>query len=89
MGETASGNPVEVPAECVFKNKVLITLKEGAPVHNHVVFTTSGDGNSTKEPGIDPGLTEKPDPGTEEPQQTTGSTSQGEMGAYERASHSV
>ena len=53
------------------------------------IFTTSGDGNSTKEPGIDPGLTEKPDPATEEPQPTTGSTSQGEKGAYERASHSV
>ena len=39
---------------------------ERAPVHNVVynvvVFTISGDGNSTKEPGIDPGLTEKPDP---------------------------
>ena len=61
-GETVSGNPVEALVECVFENKVLITLKEGAPVHNVVVFTPSGDGNSTKEPGIDPGLTEKPDP---------------------------
>ena len=26
-GETASGNPVEALAECVFENKVLITLK--------------------------------------------------------------
>ena len=59
---------------------------ERAPVHNVVynvvVFTISGDGNSTKEPGIDPGLTEKPDPATEEPGPTTASISQGEKGAY-------
>ena len=33
-GETASGNPVEVLVECVFKNKVLISLNpnsEGVP----------------------------------------------------------
>ena len=67
---------------CVKKQgRLLIT-----PVHDSVIFTTSG---ATKEPGIDPGLTEKPDPSTEEPGPTTGSTSQGEKGTYERASHSV
>ena len=86
-GETASGNPVEVLVECVFGNKVLISLK--VFLFLFIIMWSSGDGNSTKEPGIDPGLTEKPDPTTEEPEPTTGSTSQGEKGAYKRASHSV
>ena len=79
--ETASGNPVEVLVECVFKNKVLISLK--VFLFLFIIMWSSGDGNSTKEPGIDPGLTEKPDPATEEPQPTTGSTSPGEQGTYE------
>ena len=86
-GETASGNPVEVLVECVFGNKVLISLK--VFLFLFIIMWSSGDGNSTKEPGIDPGLTEKPDPTTEEPEPTTGSTSQGEKGAYKRASLSV
>ena len=54
-----------------------------------MVFTISGDGNSTKEPGIDPGLTEKPDPATEEIDPTKRPTFEGERGTYKRALQSV
>ena len=88
-GETVSGNQVE----CVFAKKVLITLKGllfiMLFIMLYVVFTISGDGSSTKEPGIDPGLTEKPDRATEEQGPTTASISQGEKGTYERALHSA
>ena len=86
-GETASGNPVEVLVECVFGNKVLISLK--VFLFLFIIMWSSGDGNPTKEPGIDPGLTEKPDPATEEQGPTTGSTSQGEKETYERASQFI
>ena len=93
------GSRGDCGGDCQWKSSGMCVRKQGtdyserAPVHNVVynvvVFTISGDGSSTKEPGIDPGLTEKPDPATEEPGPTTASISQGEKGAYERASHSV